>query len=203
VGCIACGTALAQSDPLASGRLLIQGSRVTLYADAQTSDADQTINVGERARVRTCYGAVGSGCGAVQPGDPRVTGLVVRAELRGPELPQALALETVPGDVRAPRPRAGGLPAREHPSGRVGIRRAPGQRRAGARRSPRTEDPPDLGDGTLTLAELQARGITFTSENFQAFSFAVGFAFGTEIVQIELPLVYEGFGTVVQSDRRR
>lgn len=49
---------------------------------------------------------------------------------------------------------------------------------------------------TLSLAELQARGITFTAENFQAFNFAVGFAFGDEIVEIELPIVYSGYGTV-------
>ena len=33
-------------------------------------------------------------------------------------------------------------------------------------------------DTPLTLADLQARGITITQENFQAFDFAVGFAFG-------------------------
>ncbi|HSL81754.1 MAG TPA: hypothetical protein VLF66_03205, partial [Thermoanaerobaculia bacterium] len=49
---------------------------------------------------------------------------------------------------------------------------------------------------TLSLADLQARGITLTEESFQAFSFAVGFAFGTEIVEIELPILYDGFGNL-------
>src|SRR4030095_13753706 len=54
---------------------------------------------------------------------------------------------------------------------------------------------------TLSLAELQARGITFSAENFQAFNFAVGFAFGDEIVEIELPIVYTGYGTVQALDK--
>ena len=54
-------------------------------------------NVGERARVRTCFGAVDAPCGSVFPGDPRIAGLLVRGELRGPEVPQPIVLETVPG----------------------------------------------------------------------------------------------------------
>jgi hypothetical protein len=56
---------------------------------------------------------------------------------------------------------------------------------------------------TLSLEELRARGITFNEENFQAFNFAVGFAFGDEIVEIELPLVYAGQGSVQPLDKPR
>lgn len=53
----------------------------------------------------------------------------------------------------------------------------------------------------LSLAELAARGITLSAENFQAFNFADGFAFRDEIVEIELPIVYSGFGTVKALDK--
>ena len=87
----------ADGDPIATGALKIQGNRLTIYSDAQTTDVDQTVSVGERARVRTCFGGVDAACGAVFPGDPRIAGLLVRGELRGPEVPQPVVLETVPG----------------------------------------------------------------------------------------------------------
>ncbi len=83
--------------PVAEGTLVVRGARLTVYADADTDDSQQVVNVGERARVRTCYGAVDAACGEVPPGDPRIADLEVRAELRGPELPQAVPLATVPG----------------------------------------------------------------------------------------------------------
>ena len=92
------GTAVAFANgPLASGTLEVRGSRLTIYADDQTDDADQVVNVGERALVRTCYGGADAACGEAGAGDPQIAGLEVRAELRGPELPQAIDLTTVPG----------------------------------------------------------------------------------------------------------
>ncbi len=189
----------AQPGPIASGALQIQGNRLTLYADDLTTDADQTINVGERARVRTCFGSAGAACGAVAPGDPRVAGLLVRAELRGPEVPQPIALETVPGGTfvlpgfqQEGDYRLENIRLVEEATGRV----------LGASEPPlavlhvREILLASASVRTLSLEELRARGITFTAENFQAFNFAVGFAFGEEIVEIELPLVYSGYGTV-------
>ena len=49
---------------------------------------------------------------------------------------------------------------------------------------------------SLSLEELQARGIELGAGDFQAFSFAVGFAFGDQIVKIDLPIAYSGYGTV-------
>ena len=83
--------------PLASAQLEIQGNQLTIYADGQVNDADQVVNVGERAVVRTCYGGPSVACGSVAPGDPRIAGLSVRAELRGPELPQPIPLSAAPG----------------------------------------------------------------------------------------------------------
>ncbi|MCP4657067.1 MAG: hypothetical protein GY856_16780, partial [bacterium] len=187
----------AQIEPIASGQLEIQGNRLTLYADDLTTDADQTVNVGERARVRTCFGGSEVPCGSVLPGDPRVSGLVVEAELRGPELPQAVPLETVPGgtfvlpgfqqegDYRLENIRlvntAGGqvLGSAEPSLAILHVRRIV------------------LASATveaLSLADLQARGITITEENFQAFNFAVGFALAGETVSVEFPVVYGGNG---------
>ncbi|RPH57909.1 hypothetical protein EHM82_00210, partial [bacterium] len=191
--------ASAQGGPIASGVLKIQGNRLTLYADELTTDADQTINLGERARVRTCFGGVDAACGTVVPGDPRIAGLIVRAELRGPEVPQPLALETVPGgtfilpgfqqegdyrleNIRLVEAGTGQVMSTAEPSLAILHVREILLASATVR--------------TLSLEELRARGITFTEENFQAFNFAVGFAFGDEIVEIELPIVYSGYGTV-------
>jgi hypothetical protein len=189
------GSAFA-AGPLASGQLLIQGSRLTLYADAETTDADQTIDVGERARVRTCFGGVEEPCGGVLPGDPRVAGLAVRAELRGPELPEPLPLETLPGGTFV-------LPGFQQ-EGEYRLENVRLVESATGRVLGAAEPPVALLHvteivltsatvRTLSLADLQARGITLGEENFQAFSFAVGFAFGSEIVEIELPIVYNGF----------
>ncbi len=88
----------AQSgDVLATGQLEIQGTRLTIYTDGQHTDAEQYVNVGEPALVRTCFGGLDAPCGQVAPGDPRIAGLKVMGEVRGPELPQAITLETLPG----------------------------------------------------------------------------------------------------------
>ncbi|HXT22171.1 MAG TPA: hypothetical protein VN923_15565, partial [Thermoanaerobaculia bacterium] len=192
------------SSPIASGALRIQGSSLTIYADAVTTDADQTINVGERARVRTCFGGVDAPCGGVLPGDPRIAGLLVRAELAGPELPQPVSFETVPGgsfvlpgfqqegdyrleNVRLVDAATGDVLSRAEPSLAILHVREILLASASVR--------------SLSLEELRQRGITFTAENFQAFDFAVGFAFGTEIVEIKLPIVYSGYGTVEPLDK--
>ncbi|MEO8056265.1 MAG: hypothetical protein ABI768_13990, partial [Acidobacteriota bacterium] len=80
--------------PLGIAQLQISGARLTLYADALTTDAEQTINVGEAARVRTCYGPTAA-CGTAAPGS--APGLKVVGDLSGPELPQAIPFETAPG----------------------------------------------------------------------------------------------------------
>jgi len=187
----------AQDDPLASGALQIQGSRLTLYADAETTDADQTINVGERAQIRTCFGGSGATCGVVQPGDPRTAGLKVLAELSGPELPQAVPLETVPGgtflvpgfqqegeyyveNIRLVSEATGEVLSFSQPSLAILHVRQIVLTSASVR--------------TLTLEEMRARGITFSEENFQAYDFAVGFAIGSEFVEIRFPIVYTGDG---------
>jgi len=193
-----------EAGPIATGALKIQGNRLTIYADAQTTDADQTVNVGERARVRTCFGGVDAACGSVFPGDPRIAGLLVRGELTGPEVPQPVVLETVPGgtfilpgfqqegdyrleNIRLVEESTGEVLATAEPSLAILHVREILLASATVR--------------SLSLAELHARGITFTAENFQAFNFAVGFAFGDEIVEIELPIVYSGYGTVQPLDK--
>jgi hypothetical protein len=84
--------------PLGTAQLQISGARLTLYADALTNDAEQTINVGEAARVRTCYGT-SAACGTAAPGS--VPGLKVVGDLSGPELPQAIPYEAAPGGTPA------------------------------------------------------------------------------------------------------
>ncbi|HEX5715394.1 MAG TPA: hypothetical protein VF179_04495, partial [Thermoanaerobaculia bacterium] len=189
----------AHADPIGTGALKIQGNRLTLYADELTNDADQTINVGERARIRTCFGAAEAACGSVSPGDPRIAGMLVRAELSGPEVPQPIPVETVPGgtfllpgfqqegdyrleNIRLVDEATGQVLARSEPSLAILHVREILLASASVR--------------TLSLQELRDRGITLTAENFQAFNFAVGFAFGDEIVVIELPMLYSGYGTV-------
>jgi len=176
-------------------QLQITGNRLTLVAD----DVDQILDVGERARVRTCYGGVEDPCGVVAPGDPRISGLTVHAELHGPELPQAVPVVTVPGgtfilpgfqqqgdylleNIRLVNQDSGQVLGSAEPSTavlrvvQIAITSATVER--------------------LSLEDLHARGITITQENYQAFDFAVGFAFGTETVTIGFPVLFEGNGRV-------
>ena len=56
---VLCAVGSTRSDaqpgnPLGTAQLQISGARLTLYSDSLTTDAEQTINVGEAARVRTC-----------------------------------------------------------------------------------------------------------------------------------------------------
>lgn len=190
-------SASAQSDPMASGVLLVQGNRLTLYADADTTDADQVLNLGERGRVRTCFGGPDVPCGSVLPGDPRVAGLVVRAELRGPELPQAVELETVPGGSfflpsfqQEGDYRLENIRLISSDSGQVLGYAEP----ALALLHVREIVVASASVRTLSLEELRARGIEFNEENFQAFDFAVGFAIADEYVEIEFPVIYHGNG---------
>ena len=200
LGLLAAASALrADVGPIASGALEIQGNRLTIYADTLTTDADQTVSVGERARVRTCFGGVAAACGSVFPGDPRIAGLVVRAELRGPEVPQPIPLTTVPGGTfvlpgfqQEGDYRLENIRLVEEGSGQVLGTAAPPLAILHVRQILLAS----ATVRTLSLEELRARGITFTAENFQAFDFAVGFAFGSEIVEIDLPIVYTGYGTV-------
>jgi hypothetical protein len=194
----------AAAAPFGAGQLRIEGTRLTLYADELTTDADQTVDVGERARVRTCFGGIEAGCGSVLAGDPRVAGLVVRAELRGPELPRAVELETVPGgsfmlpgfhqegdysleNIRLVDGVSGEVLSMAQPSVAILHVRQILLAHAMVR--------------TLSLEDLRLRGIELDHENFQGFTFAVGFAFGEEIVELELPLVYDGFGNLIELER--
>lgn len=186
-------------EPLAFGQLQVQGTRLTLYQDGNSNDAEQTINVGEAAAVRTCYGGTDAACGAVEPGDPRVAGLLVLAELRGPELPDPVAYQTVPGGSFA-------LPGfqQEGDYWLVNIRLV----RADTRELVGLAEPAVavlhvrqilLASATvtrLTLADLEARGITLSQQSFQAYNFAVGFAIQGSIVTIDMPVVFEGAGVV-------
>jgi len=191
----------AQSPPLASGQLEIRGNRLTLYADAASSvtDAEQTINIGERAAVRTCFGGPTVPCGSLVAGDPRIAGLLVEAELSGPELPEPLPLTTVPGgtfvlpgfqqegeysleNIRLVGAETGQVIALAEPSLAILHVRQIVLTSATVRQ--------------LSLEELRARGIELTEENFQAFDFAVGFAFGSQVVEINFPVTFEGQSTV-------
>jgi len=68
----------------------IRDTRPTIYGHNLIEDRDQVVNLGEPALVHTCYGSADAVCGEVTLGDPKIAGLEVRAELRGPELPQAI-----------------------------------------------------------------------------------------------------------------
>ena len=198
------GTAAAADGPLVAGQLLVQGSRLTIYADAETTDADQTLNVGERARIRTCFGGVEDPCGTVLPGDPRIAGLAVRGELIGPEAPQGLPLDTVPGGTfilpglqQEGDYRLENIRLVESATGRVLGAAEPSVAYLHVREILLAS----ATVRTLSLADLRARGIELSQEDFQAFDFAVGFAFGSEIVEFELPLIYDGFGALSMLDQ--
>lgn len=77
-------------EPIASDRLLIQGTRRTIAP----GDEEQGIDVAEGATGRSCFAGI---CGVTLPGDRRVAGLVAREELDGPELPEPLNYSAVPG----------------------------------------------------------------------------------------------------------
>ena len=121
------------------------------------------------------------------------------AELSGPELPQALALQTVPGgafvlpsfqqegdyrldNIRLVNQATGQVLGSAEPSAAVLHVRKIVLASASVR--------------ALSLEELRERGITLTEKNFQAFNFAIGFALEDEIVQIEFPVVYSGNGVL-------
>jgi len=180
--------------PLGTAQLQISGARLTLYADTLTTDAEQTINVGEAARVRTCYGT-GSACGTAAPGS--APGLKVVGDLSGPELPQAIPYETAPGGTfflpgfqREGDYLLSNVRLVETATGRVLANSEPSLAILHVRQIL-------LASATvtrLTLADLQARGITITQQNFNAFKFAVGFVFSGTTVSIELPVLYSGNG---------
>ncbi len=189
------GASRVQSvEPVASGQLVVQGNRLSIYQDLNTSDADQTVNAGEPVRVRTCFGT--HPCGGLSPGDPGIAGLRVQGELRGPELPQPILYETVPGGTFV-------LPGfqREGDYFLENVRLVDASGRVVAESNPATAiirvRQILLASATvtrMTLSDLAARGIALTQENFQAFNFALGFAFGSETVTIEMPVFYDGSG---------
>jgi hypothetical protein len=54
----------------------------------------------------------------------------------------------------------------------------------------------------LSLADLQARGITLTQQNFQAFNFSVSSLRG-QTVTIDFPVLFQEGGTVGNLQSRR
>ncbi len=163
--------ALSQSSGLlGTAQLQVSGARLWVYSDSLTTDAEQTLNVGEPGRVRTCYGP-GAGCVSTAVGS--TPGLKVVADLTGPELPQAVPYETTPGgtfflpgfqregdylleNIRLVETATGHVLANAEPSlATLHVRQIL------------------LASATvtrLTLADLQARGIALTQQNFQAFT---------------------------------
>ncbi|MEO6327209.1 MAG: carboxypeptidase-like regulatory domain-containing protein, partial [Thermoanaerobaculia bacterium] len=184
---------------LAAGQLRVQGSRLSIA----TEDRDRTINIGERAQVRTCYGNASVTCGITVASDPLIAGLFVKAELRGPELPEALVLDTVPGgSFFLPSFQLEGDYTLEN------IRLVDAFDRVIGSSEPslvtlhvRQILLSSATVTTLSLADLKARGITLTQQNFRAFNFAVGFAFDGHTVNIEFPFLYQGNGNVDPLDK--
>ncbi|HTR03796.1 MAG TPA: hypothetical protein VMN82_11410, partial [Thermoanaerobaculia bacterium] len=187
--------------PLGVAQLQVSGARLALYADALTTDAEQTINVGEAARVRTCYGS-GGACGAAAPGS--VPGLTVVGDLSGPELPQAIPYETAPGGTfflpgfqREGDYLLSNIRLVESASGRVLANAEPSLATLHVRQILLAS----ASVTRLTLADLQARGITITQQDFDAFNFAVGFVFSGTTVTITLPVLYTGNGLAQVLDK--
>ncbi|HPS80061.1 MAG TPA: hypothetical protein PLS53_18030, partial [Thermoanaerobaculaceae bacterium] len=187
------------SEPLASGQLQVQGMRLTLYQDANGTDAEQWPNLNEAARVRTCFGRTGAVCGAAELGGSDASGLLVLAELRGPELPEPLPYQTVPGgsfllpafqqegdywlsNIRLVRAETGEVIGLAEPAAAVLHVQQILLTSAKVTR--------------LSLADLEARGITLSQQSFQAYSFAVGFAIQGSTVTVEMPVVFQGNGSV-------
>ncbi len=183
----AAGASAQPTEPLASDKLLIQGTRLSIAP----GDEEQTLNVAEGATVRTCFAGV---CGAMASGDPRASGLVVQGDLSGPELPQPITYSTVPGgafllpgfqsegtyllsNIRLARAGGGEVLGNASPSTVVLEVRQILLASATVRQ--------------LTLEELRARGIEITQQSFQAFSFDVGFVFRDTPVTIELPVLFQ------------
>lgn len=191
--------ALEALDPIAQGVLEIRGSELTIYSADGADDASQVLNVGEHARVRTCYGAIYEPCGAVAAGDPRTKGLRVVAELSGPELVVPVEVETVPGGTFV-------LPGFQQPgeyllynirlievaTGRLVTHARPGVAVL------RVEEIV-LTSATVTalsLADLAALGVEIDGDNIQGFNFAVGFLFAGELVTLEMPVLFDGTGII-------
>src|SRR5450830_583508 len=195
--------ALAQPNgPLGTAQLQISGARLTVYSDSLTTDAEQTINMGEPARIRTCYGP--GACGSAVAGS--VPGLKVVGELTGPELPQAIPYETAPGGAfflpgfqREGDYLLSNIRLVETATGRVLANAEPSLATLHVRQIL-------LASATvtrLTLADLQVRGITITQQNFQAFSFSVGFLFSGQAVTIELPVLFQAGGKILPLDQQK
>jgi len=187
------------ADPIAQGVLEVRGSELTIYSADGADDASQFLNVGEPARVRTCYGPIDEPCGTVAAGDPRTSGLRVVAELSGPELAEPVEVETVPGGTFV-------LPGFQQPGEYLVynirlVEVATGRLVTHARPAVavlRVEEIV-LTSATVTalsLADLAALGVEIDGDNLQGFNFAVGFLFGGELVTLEMPVLFDGTGIV-------
>ncbi|HMM35395.1 MAG TPA: hypothetical protein PKA62_11760 [Thermoanaerobaculia bacterium] len=194
---VAGGAPAQSSGAFASGQLAIQGTRLSIAP----GDEAQILDVAESVRVRTCFAGV---CGSMAPGDPRANGLLVKAELSGPELQAPATYTATPGGafllpgvqtegtyllsnirlVRAAVPAS----ATEEVLGQA----TPAVVTLEVRRILATT----ATVKQLTLAELQARGIQITQQNYDAYSFAVGFAFQGGNVTIDFPVLFQDGGQV-------
>ena len=157
------GSGTVQAEGLANGQLLIAGQRLTL----DPATRDRTWDVHESPEIRTCFGASPCGIPAVGAGALRVLG-----ELSGPGLPEPVTYQAPPGgSFVLPRFQ----PEGEYTLSNIRLVDAEGRFVANAEPSSTTFDVTEILLGraevrSLTLAELQARGISITQENFQAFS---------------------------------
>ncbi len=183
------------SGALASERLLIQGTRLSIAPGDETF----LLDVAEPISVRTCYGGV---CGSMTPADPRVNGLVVKGELSGPELQAPVTYTATPGGTFV-------LPGFQTEGTyllsnirlvKAGLPGGAGEEVVGSA-TPSTVvlEVRQILVSTatvrqLTLAELQARGIEITQQNFNAYNFAVGFAFEEGLVTIDFPVLFQDGG---------
>jgi hypothetical protein len=190
---------------LASARLQIQGAQLSIFQDGVVGvdDADQVLNVAEPGRVRTCYGGVNDACGTIQAGDPRVAGLVVRGELSGPELPTPRTIETVPGgSFHLPGFQVAGTYILQN----IRLVEVETERVVGySQPSFALLDVHQIvvmsaSVSQLSLEDLRERGIELGRENFQAFNFLVGFAIDDQVVEFEMPILFEDGGIVEQLD---
>jgi hypothetical protein len=186
---------------LASARLQIQGAQLSIFQDGVVGvdDADQVLNVAEPGRVRTCYGGVNDACGTIQAGDPRVAGLVVRGELSGPELPTPRTIETVPGgSFHLPGFQVAGTYILQN----IRLVEVETERVVGySQPSFALLDVHQIvltsaSVSQLSLEDLRERGIELGRENFQAFNFIVGFAIDDQVVEFEMPILFEDGGMV-------
>lgn len=177
------GTAAEGQAPLGQGTLSIAGARLTV------SPESQTVPFNTPTIVETELAGFGAG-GAVPP-----PGLRVLADFTGPEIDGVLPLETIPGEpFRIPRLVLKG----EY---RLDNIRLLEEDRFLSYAAPRSAGilvtqvlVTRISSRPMTLDEIQSRGIALDSDSFRAFNFTFGFAVDGEIVDYNVPVVYNPVG---------